>query len=193
MLIHTGRPEVWLPLCDPDARISVAGATAPHREPTLIVADGESQEIAGGQRGRPGVPAWITRDQGRLGSGHANQLRRGHSEHTGDPAILDVLMRPPRNEAQCPSTCRCASDGGRRPDAERVAGRSQGVADGSRSGRAGVPAGHQRRSGCRRRVARAGGDRRPRASSTLRALATNAARIVATTCGPQVRPGDRVP
>lgn len=25
VLIHTSRPDVWLPLCDPDARISVAG------------------------------------------------------------------------------------------------------------------------------------------------------------------------
>lgn len=101
VLIHTGRPEVWLPLCDPDARISVAGATAPHREPTLIVVDGESQEIAGGQRGQTlvflsGSPT--TKDASDL-----VVTQTSYDEVTvSTPAIRAIpltLMRP-RNEAQ---------------------------------------------------------------------------------------------
>ena len=101
VLIHTGRPEVWLPLCDPDARISVAGPSAPHREPTLIVVDGESQDIAGGQRGHTlvllsGSPA--TKEHSDL-----VVTQNSYDEVTlstpSIPAIPLTLMRP-RNEGQ---------------------------------------------------------------------------------------------
>ncbi len=101
VLIHTSRPEVWGPLCDPDARISVAGAAAPRREPTMIVVDGDAQEIAGGQRGHTlvflsGSPS--TKEQSTL-----VLTQVGFNDVTVStpaiPAIPLTLMRP-RNEAQ---------------------------------------------------------------------------------------------
>ncbi|MDQ1318771.1 MAG: hypothetical protein QG655_14 [Actinomycetota bacterium] len=101
VLIHTGRPDVWLPLCDPDARISVAGPSAPHREPTLIVVDGESQDIAGGQRGHTLV--FLSGSPSTKEHSDLVVTQNSYDEVTlstpSIPAIPLTLMRP-RNEGQ---------------------------------------------------------------------------------------------
>ena len=101
VLIHTSRPDVWLPLCDPDARISVAGAAAPHREPTLIVVDGDSQEIAGGQRGHTVV--FLSGSPSTKEDSDLVVTQTSFDDVTVStptiPVIPLTLMRP-RNEAQ---------------------------------------------------------------------------------------------
>lgn len=101
VLIHTSRPDVWLPLCDPDARISVAGAAAPHREPTLIVVDGDSQEIAGGQRGHTVV--FLSGSPSTKEDSDLVVTQNSFDDVTVStptiPVIPLTLMRP-RNEAQ---------------------------------------------------------------------------------------------
>lgn len=101
MLIHTSRPDVWRPLCDPDARISVAGAAAPHREPTLIVVDGDSQEIAGGQRGHTVV--FLSGSPSTKEDSDLVVTQTSFDDVTVStptiPVIPLTLMRP-RNEAQ---------------------------------------------------------------------------------------------
>lgn len=52
VLIHSDRPELWAPLCDRDHRIAVASDSAPRRDPTVIIADGDGHQISGGQRGQ---------------------------------------------------------------------------------------------------------------------------------------------